>query len=161
MNLFLQYQVRWFLSLLFLVVVVPHAYTQTHGYAFAGSTVGIDAPDSNAFRYGIGGNWGFLRHLTLGGEAGGLHEDGNEGMLASGNVGFHFRGNVETGFDPFVTAGLTGIYVGGETSGYTNIGGGLNYWFRPRIGFRVEFRGYPGGEDRNGFSEFRFGIAFR
>jgi hypothetical protein len=134
-------------------------YAQSHGYGFAGATIG-DKSLQSAFRYGIGGGWAVAPHVTAGGEIGGIQKDGS-GVIVSGNVGVHFRRRVETGFDPFVTGGITGGRLGGETGVYGNIGGGFNYWFRPRVGFRGEFRGYPGGKDLNNFSEFRFGISFR
>lgn len=133
---------------------------QSHGYGFAGATIG-DRPLSGAFRYGIGGGWAVAPHVTIGGEVGGLRGDGTNGAVLSGNVGVHFRRRVDTGLDPFVTGGITGARAGGENGVWGNIGGGVNYWCRPRLGFRGEFRGYPGGQDLNSFSEFRFGISFR
>ena len=111
-----------------------------------------------ALRYGLGGAFAIVPRLTIGGEAGGFQKN-DTGVLASGNVGVHLRRHVETGFDPFVTGGITGIRIGGETGLYGNVGGGFNHWFRPRAAFRLEFRGYPGRQDLNSFSEIRFGIS--
>jgi hypothetical protein len=100
-------------------------------------------------------------HVTIGGEAGGVNTSGGGGAIVSANVGAHFRRRVEAGLDPFISGGVTGVRVGGETGLYANIGGGLNYWLSPGVGVRGEFRGYPGGRDLNTFSEFRFGLSFR
>ena len=114
----------------------------------------------SALRYGLGGAFAIVPRLTIGGEAGGFQRNGT-GALASGNLGVHFRRRVETGFDPFATGGITGVRIGGETGLYANFGGGFNHWFRPRAALRLEFRGYPGRQDLNSFSEIRFGISFR
>jgi hypothetical protein len=138
----------------------PCAFAQSYGYGFVGATIGDQTPGNGAFRYGIGGSWAVIPRVALGGDVGGIR-DGGSGVIASGNLSLHLRGRVESGFDPFFTGGITGARFGRETGVYGNIGGGMNYWVRPRLGVRVEFRGYPGGEDLNSFSEFRFGISFR
>jgi hypothetical protein len=135
------------------------AMAQSHGYGFAGVTLG-DKQLQSALRYGLGGAFAVLPRLTIGGEAGGFQKNGT-GILASGNLGVHLRRRVETGFDPFATGGITGVRTGGETGLYANFGGGFNHWFRPRAAFRLEFRAYPGRQDLNSFSEIRFGISFR
>lgn len=151
------------ISLLCLLVVCgwgPCAYAQSHGYGFGGVTLGEQAPGDGALRLGLGGNWRVLPHVTVGGEAGTIQKDGT-GAILSATAGVHLRQRVETGADPFFAAGITGARLRGETGVYGNFGGGINYWFRPRIAFRAEFRGYAGGSDLNSFSEFRFGISFR
>ena len=114
----------------------------------------------SALRCGLGGAFAIVPRLTIGGEAGAFYKNGI-GMLASGSLGVHLRRSVETGFDPFATGGITGLRIGSETGLYANVGGGFNYWFRPRAAFRLEFRGYPAGQDLKSFSEIRFGISFR
>jgi len=137
------------------------AYGQSHGYTFTGATIGEGSLDPG-FRYGVGGSWAVAPYVTAGAEVGGIQIEGASGAIVSGNVGVHFRRRVETGFGPFVTGGITGVRSGGgETALFANIGGGINYWFRPRVGFRTEFRGYPRGRDLNSFSELRVGISFR
>jgi hypothetical protein len=101
-----------------------------------------------------------IPRVALGGEVGGIRKSGS-GLIASANLSLHLRERVESGFDPFFTGGITGARFADETGVYGNIGGGLNHWVRPRLGVRVEFRGYPGGKDLNSFSEFRFGFSFR
>lgn len=136
-------------------LTVSTAKAQTHGYGFMGPAFNSNA-EGSAFRYGLGGAWKIAPHVTFGGEFGGF---GSSGFLASGNVGAHFT--PKAAFDPFVTGGVSYARSGGEGAAFANIGGGVNYWFRPRLAVRVEYRGYIGGQDLKSFSEFRFGIAFR
>ena len=144
------------LPLLFCAAItVSMAHAQTHGYGFIGPAFNGN-PRGSAFRYGMGGAWATTRHITLGGEMGGID---SSGLLASGNAGVHFTpGKIA---DPFVTGGISYARSGGENAAFANIGGGLNYWFRSRIGARFEYRGYLGGQDLKNFSEFRFGVSFR
>lgn len=149
--------------ILFLVVLIGSVFflplkAQSHGYGFVGTTVDDQNFGSGILRYGLGGNWSIFPHVTVGGEFGGVQ---HRGVLASGNAGFHFRRHVSHGLDPFVTGGVSGMYVSGSSAPYVNLGGGVNYWFLPRLGARVEFRTYRGGTDLNDFSEFRFGVSFR
>ncbi len=130
---------------------------QSHGYVFTGvafNGTGMGA----AFRYGVGGNFKLASVVTVGAEVGGIRDSG---MVGSANLGVHPRRHVDSGIDPFLTGGVTGVRVGGETGAYANFGGGLNYWTGRHLGFRAEFRTYAGGIDLNRFSEFRFGISLR
>ncbi len=136
-----------------------HVYAQSFGYGFIGGTfAGSRGGVGGAFRYGIGGEGQIAPHFNLGGEIGGLSKNGT-GVVGSGNVSFHvpFQSTV----DPFVTGGVSIARKAGETGLYVNLGGGVNYWLRDRLGVRAEFRGYPGGYDLNSFAEFRIGIVFR
>jgi hypothetical protein len=114
---------------------------------------------NGAFHYGIGGEGRIAPRLTLGGEIGGISKDGT-GVLASANASFHVPAEPRT-LDPFLTGGISVAHQAGNAGLYVNLGGGLNYWFYRRTGFRVEFRGYPGGYDLNSFAEFRLGVVFR
>lgn len=152
---------RWMVGLVCGVLLAGWnpARSQTHGYGFVGGTF-IDRSQDAAFRYGIGGAAAVAPHWTLGGEVGALR-NGYSGIIVSGNVGFHFRRSRESGLDPFVTGGVTGVRTGGETGLYGNLGLGSNYWFHDRVGVRGEFRAYPGGQDMRSFWEVRFGVCFR
>lgn len=135
----------------------PAAAQFSHGYAFIGGAFG--GPDG--FRYGLGGEGDVARRVTAGGEIGGFAGDFNGGVV-SGNLSYHpvlrSRGNR---VDPFITGGLSIVWARNNVEGYLNVGGGVNYWFQPRFGFRVEFRGYPPISGGSGFGEFRFGVSFR
>lgn len=138
-----------------LIALPATGLAQTHGYGFIGGTFGDQM--GGAFRYGFGGAWAIVPHVTAGAELGGMS---GSGVIGSGNLGFHLLRRPK-GIDPFFTAGISGVRMSGGSGFYGNIGGGANYWFRPRIGFRAEFRAYPGGMDLNSFSELRFGVSFR
>ncbi len=67
----------------------------------------------------------------------------------------------QKGFVPFVTAGVTAASVG-EGSGFTggNIGGGAHWWFRERIGLRMEARDHIFSGNNN-WLIVRLGLVFR
>lgn len=142
------------LPLLFCIALTAStAKAQTHGYGFIGPAFS-GAPGD--FRYGIGGAWATSPHITLGGEVGGFN---GTGPLISGNLGVHFT--PKASFDPFVTGGISYAHAHSRNGVFANLGIGINYWFRPHIAMRGEYRGYLGGLDLKSFSEFRFGVAFR
>lgn len=141
------------------LVFTQSGYAQSHGYGVVGGTAGSGALH-RALRYSVGGGWAIAPRVLAGGEVGGIQKDVT-GAIVSGNLGVHFRRRVVTGVDPFVTGGVSGVRFHGETGLFANIGGGINHWIGPRVGFRAEFRGYPGGKDLDSFLEFRVGISFR
>ncbi len=63
-------------------------------------------------------------------------------------------------FDPFVTAGV-GAFVAGGRDFQWNYGGGLNYWFTRRIGFKVELRDhrFPYEGEWSSLWGVRFGLT--
>lgn len=133
----------------------------SHGYAFLGST--LSGPgDGTAFRYGVGGTAHVGGGVGLGGEIGGIRFDGGHGGLAALHAAHHFpMAAPGRRTDPFVLGGVALAFAGGELGAYWLLGGGVQYWVRPRLAVRVELRGYPGGADINRFAEVRFGLAFR
>jgi hypothetical protein len=108
---------------------------QLFGYGLFGGTFGGHGGMSGAFRYGIGGEGRIARHVTLGGEIGGISKEGT-GVLGSGNVSFHVPARSRT-VDPFLTGGVSLAHKAGETGLYVNLGGGVHYWLRPHIGVRA------------------------
>ena len=65
---------------------------------------------------------------------------------------------------PFVTGGYTLFFRSGTANGF-NFGGGVNWWFKPKLGLHLEFRDlvWPGrfsSSTAHAF-EFRVGVAFR
>lgn len=116
-------------------------------------------PPGGGFRYGLGGSWSIAPRVAANAEIGGINKHGS-GMIGSGNLSFHFKQD-PMGFDPFLTGGFSYVRMYSRNGYYVNLGGGANYWFRPRVGLRAEFRAYPGGGDLNSFSEIRFGVSFR
>jgi hypothetical protein len=78
------------------------------------------------------------------------------------NGSYHFADRGAK-FDPFITGGYSLGFRSG-TLNFGNFGGGANYWFRERIGFRGEFRDHLHVSDRVAdphYWGFRFGVAFR
>ena len=64
--------------------------------------------------------------------------------------------------DPFISGGVS-LLVSKGAGGLFYYGGGANYWFRDRIGLRVEFRDHvwsPEGTALH-FAGVRIGLSFR
>jgi hypothetical protein len=98
--------------------------------------------------------------VLLGGEVGYLttrhNFDGGFG-LASINGSYHF--NQRARLVPFVTGGYSLIFRSG-TGNLGNFGGGVNWWVRPRMGLKVEFRDHVHSDTLHLWG-FRFGVTFR
>ena len=141
------------------------------GYAFAGPTSGIgDRP--LAWTIGGGGEmvtgW---RGTTIGLEAGGvwfpaLETDAPFGhsvtaKLFSLNVSRHFGRSPGLGrWEPFLTGGMFIAASGDAAQGGFTIGGGVDRWFTPHAGIRIDVRDQflPGTFSLVGV---RAGIVFR
>lgn len=78
------------------------------------------------------------------------------------NGSYHFLKSSQGGkVVPFVTGGYTGFFRGGYANG-VNFGAGVNYWFKPRVGLRFEFRDNLWlQDDAVHFLNFRVGLTFR
>jgi len=134
-----------------------HAYFATgacqHGYLHLGA--------------GGGGEALVWRGVALGGEAGFMVFNDNRsqpiGLFAT-TAGYHFGNRSRlTGASPFVNVAWVGVGTGGSewgTTAYGGIGGGVNYWFKPKLGMRVEGRLHALGAGEALFI-FRLGVAFR
>lgn len=120
------------------------------------------------------GNTGFIAGLYGGGEipiASGFSVGPELGFTApstglfwstvqgvgSLNGYYHIRHGREPRLDPFVSMGYSALFRDGHTNLF-NYGGGVNYWVRPDLAFRGEFRDRTG----NGLHlwSFRFGVSF-
>jgi hypothetical protein len=125
--------------------------------------------------YGAAGAEGIVGSgIGLGAEAGVVRQVSAQwhGVLTyvSPNFYYHF---IRTGdrTDPFVTAGYTSLFRGahheaGQDPGQANLvnaGGGVNYWFRPNLGARIEFRDdlRPKRGPNPNYWRFRVGIVIR
>ncbi len=113
-----------------------------------------------------GGGEGFLwRGLTLGGDVGYYRfvERNSKGFgIATLETGYHFVNRDAPGrFDPFVSAGLVGAAFapGGGAIQTASAGGGMNYWFKRRVGLRTEVR--ISGNSDDALILFRIGFSFR
>ena len=136
------------------------ASAQTHGYAFfapGGATSG--GYTSGTSHIGVGGEGVFKNGIGIGAELGYLmfRRDIESGIgIASINGSYHF--NKDAKLVPFVTGGYSLAFRSG-TGNLGNFGGGVNWWFRPKIGLKIEFRDHV-HSDLNLWS-FRFGVTFR
>ena len=114
---------------------------------------------------GGGGEGLFYKILGVGAEIGYLgtiRELGNGIGVLSPNVSFHFTNATRSGkFAPFVTSGYSLLFGDGVASA-VNIGGGMNWWFKERVGLRLEIRDHlvvTGGVPH--LFGVRIGLAFR
>jgi hypothetical protein len=129
-------------------------------------TFGVGACQHGYANTGVaGGGDGFLwKGIALGGDIGYFRfvERGSRGFgLANVNIGYHFVNRRKpTRLDSFVSTSVLGAgFSGGGLARSGALGGGVNYWFRPRIGLRTEGRVYGfGGE---ALVMFRIGLSFR
>jgi hypothetical protein len=88
----------------------------------------------------------------------------DSGYIGSANVSYHFRNLGAGKVAPFGTIGvsLAGLCESScEGLGGYNFGGGINYWFKPNRGLRVEFRDHMLKYDEDTHKwEVRLGFAF-
>jgi len=115
----------------------------------------------------VGGGIGYERllykGLGLGVEFGGFGGPDARAVV-SANGSYHFRQSASQKLVPFGTAGVSGFAGCGDgcgAAGAFNFGGGINYWFRPNRGLRVEGRDYVLADYSGGHKwEMRIGFAF-
>jgi hypothetical protein len=137
------------------------------GYGFIGFGAATGGGESSAtYHLGGGGEAVFRDAFGVGAEIGYLNsfEEGSEGIgVLSINGTYHFGGGPTAAkARPFVTGGYTLGFRDGSESLF-NLGGGVDYWFKPKVGLRVEFRDHiwaSGGETVQ-FWGVRFGVTFR
>ena len=140
---------------------VPKAW----GYAFGG--VGGSTGDFGStalLHFGGGGEGRIWRGLGAGAEVGYLlpARNASDGVgLLSTNVEYHFVGSGRSQkVVPFVTGGFSLAFRQGSAGG-GNFGGGVNYWMKPRLGLRLEFRDHIFSSDSPHILGFRVGLSFR
>ena len=117
---------------------------------------------------GGGGEGFFTRHLGAGADVGYVapFESFSDGTgTFSPNIVARFKPKTaENKVEPFVTGGYTLFFRSGTVSG-ANFGGGVNWWFKERVGLRLEVRDdvmIPGGDvATTHFVGFRVGFTFR
>jgi hypothetical protein len=118
-----------------------------HGYAFAGGGGGAEAL--------------VWKGLTVGAE--GSYQSFSDGWgfgIGTAQVGYHFMGkNRAAKWDPFVTYGMGMATSGGGFGRAGNLGGGGTYWFKDRVGLRMEGRVQAFSEEA--MFAFRVGLSFR
>ncbi len=138
------------------------------GYGFAGVGAATwDGESEGTWHVGGGGEALFRDAFGVGAEMGYLSwlEEGSDGLgVLSVNGSYHFNGGSSTRrWRPFLTGGYTLGFDGETSENLFNVGGGVDYWVKPRVGLRLEFRDHvwsDGGETVH-FWGARVGVTFR
>jgi hypothetical protein len=154
------------LNLLFALAVfsIAACAQPSNGYIFF-APGGITCCGNTAMtlHFGLGGEAVLGKGVGLGLEIGALGPRERFGDsvvgIVSPNGYYHFVHRKRLKFDPFVTGGYSLMVRSGHQNLF-NFGGGFNYWFRHRLGARIEFRDHV---HSNGptvhFWGIRFGLA--
>ena len=160
---------RKLIFVILLAVLLPFAAAAQNkdrrgqGYVFVAP--GVFAGEVATLHIGGGGEGLVYKGLGVGGEIGylGIVDDLGEGFgVLSSNVSYHFTNATRSGkFAPFVTSGVSMLFRG-RVAPAINIGGGMNWWFKDRVGLRVEIRDHVIVTDgAPHFLGIRIGLAFR
>jgi hypothetical protein len=158
---------------LFIVLMPVLSYAQaptqkeraSYGYAFTGVMVPSNGGEPG-LHAGIGGEGIIYKGFGVGGEIGYIRSFGSEPNYGVGilsvNPSYHFM-NVSKSrkLVPFATGGFS-LILNSDSPFAANIGGGVTYWLKDRIGVRFEVRDqipiYSGGGH---YPSFRVAITFR
>jgi len=134
---------------------------RAQGHVFAG----FDSPPGSSFNaatFGVGSDVFVYKGAAISPSVGYLTQFDNGGRgvgVLTLNGSYHFlRGKGK--FEPFVTAGYGALFNFGDGLSTFNYGGGANYWFKKRLGFRVEVLNFQYESDRE-LTSVRFGLSFR
>ena len=158
------------MTVILLAAVLPSAVAAQNkerhgqGYVFVAPTTTNEG--GVGLHFGVGGEGLVYKGLSLGAEIGYLGEarELSQGLgVFSPNVSYNFlRAGGSGKFSPFVTGGYSRLFTGAEGINAFNLGGGLHWWFKDRIGLRLEVRDHitaPGPSIH--IIGFRIGLAFR
>jgi hypothetical protein len=132
------------------------------GYVFIGPTTFTERSRA-ALHLGAGAEALVYKGLGVGGEIGYLSDaqDLGQGMgVFSLNGSYNFQRSRRV--SPFLTGGPT-LALGSDVAGVVmNLGGGLHWWFKERIGLRFEVRDHFTPESGAAhIISIRIGLAFR
>lgn len=142
------------------------AHAQFLGYGLAGPAGFSGFFGSSASGVHVaGGAEALIRERAgVGGEFGVLANSSSALLVFSANGVLHPTGKAASRRNsPFVSGGYTRMGSGEGSFGAWNVGGGLDLWWRERLGFRVEFRDHV-RPDRRGTVQYwtiRAGVVFR
>lgn len=135
----------------------------SYGYIFA-APGGTSGGGGGTLHIGGGGDGVFSNGVGIGAEVGYIapFEYFGDGLgTFSINGSYHMKSGKSEKLVPFVTGGYTGFFRSGYANG-VNFGGGVNYWFKPRVGLRVEFRDNVFLQEGSAhFLNVRVGLTFR
>jgi hypothetical protein len=147
---------------LILIVVLPAAAFAQRGWGYVfGGVGGRSETNAVSLHVGGGGEGLLYKGFGVGGEIGYFapFERAGDGFgLGSVNVGYHF--NPSQKVVPFVSGGYSVAFRNGSSSG-GNVGGGVHFWMKDKVGLRFEFRDHIFSSDSPHFYSFRVGLNFR
>jgi hypothetical protein len=153
-----------------LVVLLPFAAAAQskdrhgQGYFFVGPTT---TSEGGAFLHIGGGGEGLVyKGLGVGGEigyVGAIQELSEGGGILSPHVSYNFRSASKSRkFVPFVIGGYSLVVSSGGAGSALHFGGGMNWWFKNRVGLRLEFRDHvPPAAPSFHIVGVRIGLSFR
>jgi len=105
--------------------------------------------------FGVGAEMGYLNWL----------EEGSDGLgVLSVNSCYHFNeGTSARRWRPFRSGGYTLGFDGDMSKNLFNVDGVVDFWLKPKVGLRVEFRDHiwTEGSDTAQFLGVRVGVTFR
>ena len=136
----------------------------SYGYIFA-APGGTSSGGGGTLHIGGGGEGVLKNGAGIGVEVGYItpFESFGDGLgIFSVNGSYHFlKSSKSEKVAPFITSGYTGFFRSGYANG-VNFGGGVNYWFKPRVGLRFEFRDNVFLQEGSAhFLNVRVGLTFR
>ncbi|MBI3934439.1 MAG: hypothetical protein HY316_07075 [Acidobacteria bacterium] len=151
--------------------ISAQAQSHSHGYIFFAPGVASGGGNTNgALAGGVGAEGVFPGGVGLGAELGALkirHRSGNGSFSSGGGFGlvsvggyFHIPRSLSS-VDSYLTAGYSALVALGLAASFFHIGGGVNWWFAPHFGLKMEFRDQArGSSGTTNIATFRFGLAF-
>ena len=145
------------------VVVMGQTSNEPRGWGYGFGAAGGTSGGSEATLHVGGGGEGLVyKGLGLGAEIGYLspfQQFGDGIGILSTNVGYHFV-KPNRKLVPFVSGGFSLAFRNGSSGG-GNFGGGVQYWMKPHLGLRFEFRDHIFSSDTPHLYGFRVGLSFR
>ena len=138
---------------------------ETHGhFFFFGSRVKPASASTDVWHIGGGGEAAVLGRFGIGTEVGGIPHGtaGGTVTVLSANGFYHPLGQHHRWFDPYATAGISGLlYNSNQRAARPNAGAGVNCWLPRRhddLAVGVEVRDVPAPAGGFGFLEVRLQI---
>lgn len=157
---------RWYCVLAVFPVLSLAAQDRGGSGRYNGNFHGFAVMGACQHGYGLFGGGGGAEALLWKGISAGVDvsyqsfTDGNGFGMLTPQFGYHFTNRTKPlRWDPFVTVGAGIGWLSGGSAATGNLGGGFNYWFRPRMAIRVEFRVH--GISSEGLATGRIGFSFR
>jgi hypothetical protein len=137
--------------------------SKSQGYVYQGFSGDFIDGSGAVGNTGVGGEGVFWKGISAGGDISGVYPFRCLSCIIGVvdlNGGFHFNaGRTDRKLEPFVTAGYS-FYFRGDSASGSNFGGGIVYWFKPKLGLRFEVREHR-IQSSHAFTQFRIGLSFR